>query len=152
MLILPSCWFSLNSSETVKDITLEFCSIQSLFIRDISVKFGIPGSPSLHRYWAKLRRGCSDFRISGQSFINENCHNSRTNHDNNMNLGPVTKLDRKNRVTSKKFNIDVMSSNCDVIFFIPIYGQVAAIWKLDSQRMVYKTYISINSNLSSYKT
>ena len=45
-----------------------------------------------------------------------------------------------------------MSSNCDVIFFIPIYGQVAAIWKLDSQRMVYKTYISINSNLSSYKT
>ena len=69
-----------------------------------------------------------------------------------MNLGPVTKLDRKNRVTSEKFDNDVMSSNCDVVFFIPIYGQVVAIWKLDSERMVYKTYIFINSNLLSYKT
>ena len=32
------------------------------------------------------------------------------------------------------------------------YGQFAAIRKSDSGRMVYKTYIFINSNLLSYKT
>ena len=39
--------------------------------------------------------GISDFRISGQSFIKENCHNSRTSDDIDMKLGPVTKLDKK---------------------------------------------------------
>ena len=29
--------------------------------------------------------------------------------------------------------------------FFPIYGQFAAIWKPDSGRMVYKTYIYINN-------
>ena len=33
-----------------------------------------------------------------------------------MNLGPVTKLDKRNRTTSKKFDDDVMSENSDVIF------------------------------------
>ena len=27
-IIFPSCWFSLNRSETVKAVTLAFCSIQ----------------------------------------------------------------------------------------------------------------------------
>ena len=36
-----------------------------------------------------------------------------------------------------------MSASCDVNAF-PIYDQFAAIWKLNSGRMVYKTYISIN--------
>ena len=45
-----------------------------------------------------------------------------------------------------------MSANCDVIVFFPIYGQFAAIRKLDSRRMVYKTYIFLSSNLLSYKT
>ena len=34
-------------------------------------------------------RGMSDFWISGQSFMIENCHNSRTSHDIDMKLGPV---------------------------------------------------------------
>ena len=41
-----------------------------------------------------------------------------------------------------------MSANCDVIPLFPIYDQFAVIRKLDSQRMVYKTYILINNNLS----
>ena len=41
----------------------------------------------------------SDFRISGESFINEICHNSRISIDNNIKLGPVTKLDKKNTAT-----------------------------------------------------
>ena len=43
----------------------------------------------------------SDFRISGQSLIKESCHNARTSDDINMKLGRVTKLDKKNKTTSK---------------------------------------------------
>ena len=32
-----------------------------------------------------------------------------------MKLGPVTKLDKRNKTTSKKFDDDVMLENCDVI-------------------------------------
>ena len=39
-----------------------------------------------------------------------------------------------------------MSANCDNIFFFPIYGQFAAIWKSGSGRMVCKTYVFINSS------
>ena len=68
-----------------------------------------------------------------------------------MKLGPVTKLDKRNKTTSKKFDDDVMSENCDVIVIFPIYSQFGAIWKPDSGRIVCKTYIFINSNLLSYK-
>ena len=34
-----------------------------------------------------------------------------------MKLGPVTKLGKENTVTSKKFDDDVISANCDVIVF-----------------------------------
>ena len=44
-----------------------------------------------------------------------------------------------------------MLKNCDVIVIFQIYGQFEAIWKLDSGRIVCKTYISTNSNLLSYK-
>ena len=55
-----------------------------------------------------------------------------------MKLGPVTKLDKTNKTTSKKFDDDVMSKNCDIIIIFPIYGQFGAIWKLDSARIVCK--------------
>ena len=69
-----------------------------------------------------------------------------------MKLGPVTKLDKTNVATLKKLGDDVMSANCDVIVFFPIYGQFAAIRIPDSGRMVYKTYIFIKNNLLSYRT
>ena len=68
-----------------------------------------------------------------------------------MKLGPVTKIDKRNTATSRKFDDDVMLANCDVIVFFPIYGQFAAIRKQYSGRMAYKTYIFINNNLKSYK-
>ena len=40
-----------------------------------------------------------------------------------MKLGPVTKLDKKNKITSTKFDNDVMPENCDVIVICSIYGQ-----------------------------
>ena len=84
--------------------------------------------------------GVSDF---GQSLIKENCHNSRTSDDINMKLGPVPKLDKKNKTMSKKKDDDVTSENCDN------YGQFGAIWKPASGRMVSKTYIFININFLS---
>ena len=71
-----------------------------------------------------------------------------------MKLGPETKLDKRNKTTSKKkkkIDDGVMSANCDVIVIFPIYGQFGAVWKPDSGRIVCKTYIFINSNLLSYK-
>ena len=68
-----------------------------------------------------------------------------------MEPGPVTKLDKKNKTTSKKFDDDVMSTDCDVIVIFPIYDQFGRIRKPESGRIVCKTYIFINSNLLSYK-
>ena len=91
--------------------------------------------------------GIFDFRISGQFFIKENCHNFRTSDDIDMKFGPVTKLFKRNKRTSKFFDDDVMSKNCDVIVIFSIYGQFGAIRKLDFGHMVCKTYVFINSNL-----
>ena len=146
------CWFSLNNPETVQAVTLPFCSFQQLFIRDICAKFGIPNLPQSPDTGQNSDGGISDFRMSGQSLINENCRNSRTSYDIDMKLGPVTKMDKRNMTTSKKPDVDVMSVNCNVAVFFPIYGQFAAIRKPHSGGMVYKTYISINKTLCPTKT
>ena len=62
-----------------------------------------------------------------------------------MKLGLVNKLDKRDRILSKKFDDDVMSQMCDVISIFPIYGQFGAIRKLDFLCIV------INSNLLCYK-
>ena len=87
-----------------------------------SAKFGIPNLLHFSDIGQNYDRSISDFRISGQSFINENCHNSRTSDDIDMKLGLVTKLDKRNTATSKKFDDEVMSANCDVNVFFPIYS------------------------------
>ena len=83
--------------------------------------------------------------------INENCHNSRTSDDNDMKLGPVSKLDRRNKTTSKKFDVDVISENYDVIVIFWILGQFGAIRRPDSGHRVCKSYVFSNRNLLSYK-
>ena len=50
------------------------------------------------RYWEKTSdRDIFDFRISGQSLINENSHNSKTSNDIDIKLRPVNKLTKKTR-------------------------------------------------------
>ena len=63
-----------------------------------------------------------DFWISVQSLVKENCHNSRTSDDIDMKLLPVTKLDKRQKIKSEKFDDDVISANCDVIVVFLIYG------------------------------
>ena len=68
-----------------------------------------------------------------------------------MKLGPVSKVDKRNKTTSKKIDDGVISENCDVIVIFAIYGQFGAIRKADSGHIVCKTYVFVKSNLLSYK-
>ena len=44
-----------------------------------------------------------------------------------MKVGPVTKLNKRNKTTSEKFDKYVMSKSCDVIALFLIYDQFGAI-------------------------
>ena len=55
-----------------------------------------------------------------------------------MKLRTITKRDKRNKMTLKKFDDDVMSRKCDVIIIFPIYVQFGAIRELDSRRIVWK--------------
>ena len=68
-----------------------------------------------------------------------------------MKLGPATKLDKKKKTTLIKFDCDIVPKAGDIIIIFRIHGQFEAIRKPDSGCIVCKTYISINSNLLSYK-
>ena len=83
------------------------------------------------RYWVKLRGGISKFRISGQSLIKENCHNSTTSDNIDMKLEPVTKLDMTNKTMSKKLTM----ASCH--YFVPssLFFQFVANLKLSGSRI-----------------
>ena len=68
-----------------------------------------------------------------------------------MMLGAVTKSDKRNKTTLKKFDNDVMSENCDVIVIFWIFDQFGAVRKLDSGQRVCKSYVFSNSNFLSYE-
>ena len=68
-----------------------------------------------------------------------------------MKVGPVTKLDKENKTTSKKFYDDVMLVNCDVIVILIIYGRFRAIQKPNSGYLISRTYIFFKSNFLSNK-
>ena len=118
----PACWFSLNNSETVKAITMAFCNIQISFIRNTRVKFDMPNSLQSPDIGQNSERGFSDCQICGQSLIKENVYNSRTSDDIDIKLGPVTKLDKRNKTTSKKVDNDVMAASSHVIVIFSIHG------------------------------
>ena len=77
-------------------------------MRDVRAKFGVHNSPQSPDIGQDSDGSISDCRISGQSLIKENYHNSRTSDDIDMKLGPATKLDKRNKTTSKKVDVDVM--------------------------------------------
>ena len=112
---------------------------------------GIPNLPQSLDIGQNSDGGISSFQIYGQSFINENCHNSSTSDDINNKLRPVTKLDKRKKNLSKEIGNEIMSANCDAIVTFPIYGQFGSIQKPDSERIVCKTYFFNNNNLFSCK-
>ena len=138
----PRCWFFFNNSNG-KSCSPGILEHSVTIHRDICAEFGIPNSPQSPDIGQNSDGGISDFWISGQFFVKENCHNSRTSDDIHMKLGPVTKLDKRNKATSKKIDDDVMSANCDVMALFPIYGQFGDIRRPDSGRIVCKVTFSL---------
>ena len=53
-----------------------------------------------------------------------------------MKLGPVTKLGKRNKITSKRFDDDVMSKNRHFTAICPIYSQFGARNAGFSQKML----------------
>ena len=47
-----------------------------------------------------------------------------------MNLGPATNLDKRNKQASKKFDVDVVSKNCDII--VSFFGFLANLASLEA--------------------
>ena len=94
-------WISLNNSKTVKPVTLKFFKIQLHSIRDSHSKFGIHNSSQSSDIGQNSDGGISNFQVSGQFLIKQNCHNYRTSDDIDMKLRRLTKLDKRNKTTSK---------------------------------------------------
>ena len=106
-----------------------------------------PQSPDI---WQKSDRGIFDFRIAGQSLIKENCHNSRTSYDIDNKLGLVTKLDKRNKTTSKKIDVDVMS---EIVTSLSFFGFLANLEQSEGQILDTKSAKDVfsKSNLLSYE-
>ena len=83
-------------------------------MRDIHATFGISNLPQSLDIRQNSDVGNSDFRISGQSLTNKNCHKSGTSKDTGIILEPVSQLNKRNTAMSQEVDDDVMS-NCDVI-------------------------------------
>ena len=62
-----------------------------------------------------------------------------------MKLGPVTKLDKRDQITSKKFDEDVMSKDCNVIAIFSIYNKSEATPKPDSAKQTPNNVNKISS-------
>ena len=87
---------SLITISSERNIILILCII------DICAIFGIPNSPQSPDIGQNSDGGISNFRISGQSLIKENRHNSRASYGIDMKLISVARPDKKNKTTSKK--------------------------------------------------
>ena len=113
--ILLPYWFSLNSSETVKVVTLAFCRIQQHSVKDVRAKFGILHPPQSSDIEQNSDGFFSDFRISGESLIKK----------------------IRNKVKKNWRWVDVRNFGINVSF--PICGQFEVIRKPDSRRTSCKT-------------
>ena len=133
---------------------MAFYSIQEHFIRKIRAKFGHLDLPQSVVIRKNSDGSISDLPISDQYLIKKIVIIPEPmwywQNDIDMKLGPVTKLDKRNKTTSKEIDDNVITLNCDVIGIFPFYGQFGAIEKPASRRIVCKIYIFSNSNLLSY--
>ena len=63
-----------------------------------------------------------------------------------MKLGPVTKIDKRNKTTSKKIDVDVMSENCDVIVIFRILANLeqsgCRIPNTDSAKIMFSVIVT----------
>ena len=104
----PSCWFSYNNSETVKAAILAFCRI---LCRNIFLEKFVPNLLSLT---------CPSLKILGKT---QTGAFPISRFMVNLTLKKIfitPKLDKRNKTTSKNFDNDVISKNCDVIIMFSL--------------------------------
>ena len=89
------------------------------------------------RYWAKFRWGYFQFLDFRSIPYKRNCHNFRTSDVADMKLGPVTKLDKRNKSTSKNLTMTSCQKIVTSLAFF-IYVQPGTVWKPDSGNRVCK--------------
>ena len=120
------------------------------FFRNICTKIGIPKSQLSPDIGQKLEGGNSDFRFSVQSLIKENFHSSRTNNDIDMKLGPVTKIDNRNKATSKNLTI----TSCQLIVLSLSFFQFMVNLELSGSRVsdAYSVKLTFSSKVTFYVT
>ena len=92
------------------------------FLRYIRAKFSIPTLPYSPDVGENTEERISDFRISGQSLVKENYHNSRTSDIDNQyidtKLGSVTKLAKRDKKCHCHFpNLWLIWSNPEAGFW-----------------------------------
>ena len=68
-----------------------------------------------------------------------------------MKLEPVTKHDNRNKTRPKKFDVDIMLENCDVIVIFWVFAQFGAVRRPNSGRRACKPYVFSDSNPLPYK-
>ena len=93
---------------------------------------------------------CPSLQILG-NFWSISCKNSITSNDIDMKFGQVTQHDKRNKKVSKIFWLWPHISKLWRHWHFSGLLQFGAIQRPDSGRIVCKTYISINSNVLSYK-
>ena len=69
-----------------------------------------------------------------------------------MKLGPVTKLDKRNKTTSKKFDDNFMSENCDVIVIFRIFGQFGKVRRPESAKFMFLLIVTFRLTKTGNRT
>ena len=108
------------------------------FYKRHSCQIWYPLLTPVSRYWLKLRRGYFRFLDFWSIVYKRKLSNSRTSHDIDRKLGPVTKLDKKNTATSKKKSTmtscqQIMTplSFCQFIFNLqPSRSRIRVAWSI----------------------
>ena len=78
--------------------------------------------------------GTSNFKISGQSLMKGNGHNSRISYCINIKPKPVTNLDKENKTTSKKIDYDVILEHWTSLSFFHFIEQESG---LESAKLTF---------------
>ena len=98
-------------------VTLAFHRIQLHFSRRIRDKCSIPNSPQSPDIGQNSDVGISDFRISGQFILKDNCHNSGSSYDIDIKLGFMAHLEQPGSRIPRAWSVKLTFSLI-VIFYL----------------------------------
>ena len=104
-------------------------------------------SPDIRQY---LDGVIPNFQIFGKSLTKENFHNFRMIDDTDMKFEPVTKLDKRNKTTSKKLSVTLCEKIVTLLSFFQFMAclQLFRSWILDAESVKLMFSIIVTLNLT----